>query len=203
MKEELHPPPSREDAASESLPQVETTLLSVWRRTITEGGGPQLTLAEAAALLGSSVESVRRRIKAGQIRAFRDRRGRIRVNASVTYDPLDEDLEGAPDGEAVGRLWEELKLMRAKLESTETENERLLNELQATDNALEYTKMELANLWRAMTTRNGRQTRTDIDSEQQERTVLDFTLERTRIQGKIADMRNLARRRKWPWPQAG
>ncbi len=172
---------------------------------MTEGGGPQLTLAEAAALLGSSVDSVRRRIKAGQIRAFRDRRGRIRVDASVTYDPFEEDyVPDATDSEAVGRLWEELKQVRAKLEESETENARLLNELQATENALEYTKTEVANLWRAMTTRNVRQTRIEYPSPTVDHTVvLDFAQERHRIQGKIADVRSLARRRKWPWPQTG
>jgi hypothetical protein len=90
------------------------------------------------------------------------------------------------------------------LEEMAAENARLLNELQATENALEYTKVEVANLWRAMTTRNVRQTTTDyapppIDHAQ----VLDFAQERTRIQGKITDVRNLARRRKWPWLQTG
>jgi excisionase family DNA binding protein len=205
VEEELHPPPSRDDDPSDRLPQVEHTLLSVWRRTVTEGGGPQLTLAEAAALLGSSVDSVRRRIKAGQIRAFRDRRGRIRVDASVTYDPFEEDyVPDATDSEAVGRLWEELKQVRAKLEESETENARLLNELQATENALEYTKTEVANLWRAMTTRNVRQTQIEYPSPTVDHTVvLDFAQERHRIQGKIADVRSLARRRKWPWPQTG
>jgi excisionase family DNA binding protein len=179
-------------------------LLSVWRRTVTEGGGPQLTLAEAAALLGSSVDSVRRRIKAGQIRAFRDRRGRIRVDASVTYDTSEEEEFQDADSEAVGRLWEELKQVRAKLEESVSENARLLNELQATENALEYTKAEVANLWRAMTTRTARQTQIEYSAPPVDNAaVLDFALERSRIQGKIADVRSLARRRKWPWPQTG
>jgi excisionase family DNA binding protein len=204
VEEELHPPPSRDDNPSDRLPQVESTLLSVWRRTVTEGGGPQLTLAEAAALLGSSVDSVRRRIKAGQIRAFRDRRGRIRVDASVTYDPLEEDLQDVSDSEAVSRLWEELKQVRAQLEEVEADNARLLNELQATENALEYTKAEVANLWRAMTTRNVQQSRIEYAPKTVDHaTVIDFAQERTRIQGKIADVRSLARRKKFPWLQTG
>jgi excisionase family DNA binding protein len=193
-----------DDDPSHRLPQVEHTLLSVWRRTVTQGGGPQLTLAEAAALLGSSVDSVRRRIKAGQIRAFRDRSGRIRVDTSVTYDPFEEEyVPDATDSEAVSRLWEELKQVRAKLEESESEISRLLNELQATENALEYTKTEVANLWRAMTTRNVRQTQIEYPSPPDHTVVLDFAQERHRIQGKIADVRSLARRRKWPWPQTG
>jgi hypothetical protein len=171
---------------------------------MTEGGGPQLTLTEAAALLGSSVESVRRRLKTGQVRAFRDRRGRIRVDASVTYDPMDEPPGTATDSEAVALLWEELKEARGKLERAETENARLLNDLQATENALEYTKAEVANLWRAMTMRNVQQTQVDYAPRSlNQGTVLDFAHERTRIQGKIADVRNLARRRKFPWLQTG
>ena len=205
MEEELHPPPDRDDDLSDRLPQVEATLLSVWRRTVTEGGGPELTLAEAAALLGSSVDSVRRRIRAGKIRAFRDGRGRIRVNASVTYDPIEGRIfEGATDSEALSRLCEEVKVLRSQLEASEAEKVRLLNELQATENALEYTKAEVANLWRAMTTRNLRQTQGDSRGTQADRTtVLDFAQERMRIQTKIADARSLARRRKWPWLQVG
>ena len=92
----------------------------------------------------------------------------------------------------------------AKLEASESENARLLNELQATENALEYPKTEVANLWRAMTTRNIRQTQIEYPSPPVDHTVvLDFAQERHRIQGKIADVRSLARRRKWPWPQTG
>jgi hypothetical protein len=36
-----------------------------------------------------------------------------------------------------------------------------------------------------------------------ESNVLDFAQERTRIQGKIADVRSLARRKKFPWLQTG
>jgi hypothetical protein len=206
VEEELHPPPDRDDHPDTGLPQVENTLLSALRRTVSEGGGSQLTLTEAAALLGSSVENVGRRIKAGTIRTFRDRRGRLRVNASVTYDVDDGDVvPEESDSEAVARLWEELKHARARIEEMEAENGRLQNELQATENALEYTKVEVANLWRAMTTRNVRQARIDYapPAALSESNVLDFAQERTRIQGKIADVRSLARRKKFPWVQTG
>lgn len=181
-------------------------MLSALRRSVSEGGGSQLTLTEAAALLGSSVENVGRRIKAGTIRTFRDRRGRLRVNASVTYDVDDGDVvPDETDSEAVARLWEELKHARARIAEMEAENGRLQNELQATENALEYTKVEVANLWRAMTTRNVRQSRIDYAPPPalSESNVLDFAQERTRIQGKIADVRSLARRKKFPWMQTG
>lgn len=205
MEEELHPPPSRDDYPSHRLQQVENTLLSVWRRAVTDGGSPQLTLAEAASLLGWSVDSVRRRLKTGQIRAFRDRRGRIRVDASVKYDPEEDDVsDDATEAEAVERLWQELNEARALLAQAAAETSRLRNELQATENALEYTKTEVANLWRAMTTRDGRHGSPEYTSSPiRHSTVLDFAQERSRIQSKIADVRSLARRRKWPWPQTG
>ena len=206
MEEELHPPQDRDDPTDAGLPQVENTLLSALRRTVTEAGGPQLTITEAAALLGSSVDNMRRRITAGTVRTFRDRRGRLRVDASVTYDVEEEDAgQEDQDSPALARLWEELKQARVRIEQMESENSRLQNELQATENALEYTKAEVANLWRAMTTRNVRQARIDYapPPTMGESKVLDFAQERTRIQGKIADVRNLARRKKFPWVQTG
>lgn len=127
------------------------------------------------------------------------------MNASVTYDVTDEEMESdEAAGEAVARLWEELKYARARIEEIEAENARLQNELQATENALEYTKAEVANLWRAMTTRNVQQARIgSVPPSISESNVLDFARERMRIQGKIADMRSLARRKKFPWVQTG
>ena len=148
---------------------------------------------------------MRRRITGGTVRTFRDRRGRLRVNASVTYDVTKGELEfDEAASEAVARLWEELKYARARIEEMEAENARLQHDLQATENALEYTKAEMANLWRAMTTRNVREARIEYaPPAMSESNVLDFARERMRIQGKIADMRSLARRKKFPWVQTG
>jgi hypothetical protein len=204
VEEELQHSQETMPISAQRLPQVENTLLSVWRRTIMEGSGPRLTLAEAASLLGSSVESVRRRIKAGQLHAYRDSKGRIRVNASVTYDATEDEALAGSDSETVQLLYEEMKVLRQQLSAVSDENERLLNDLQAAETSLEYTKTELANLWRVMTTRNARQAKNEAQADELERSaVLDFAQERTRIQRKISDVRNIARRRKWPWLQAG
>ena len=63
MKHDAAGEPAGRHIPAEMAQQVEATMLSVWRRMLIEGGGPELTLAEAATLLGSSVDTVRRRIK--------------------------------------------------------------------------------------------------------------------------------------------
>jgi len=175
-------------------------MLSVWRRVLTEGGGPELTLAEAATLLGSSVETVRRRIKAGQIRAFHDDRGRIRISASVTYTPDGAFETDAVGAEAIARMWKELKAVHEQLDLSRAEEARLQMELDAAEKALEYTKAEVANLWQVMTSRNLKQAARKATEEVHEGPkVLDLAEQRTRIRTKIADVRELARRRRWPW----
>ena len=191
--------PSELEAPAQLVPQVEATMRSVWRRVIEEGGSSELTLAEAAALLGSSVESVRRRVRAGRVRAYKDSKGRIRVNASVTYAPefdlLPEDV--TPTGETVSRLWQELKEVRDELAEVQSANQSLREELGASEAALEYTKGEVANLWAVMTNRRQAQ------REEQSAPPSRLSVERQRIQGKIANMRNMARRKRFPWSIAG
>jgi excisionase family DNA binding protein len=179
---------------------VEATMLSVWRRVLTEGGGPELTLAEAATLLGSSVDTVRRRIKAGQIRAFHDDRGRIRISASVTYTP-DGDIDtDAADAESMARMWNELKAVHEQLDAARAEEERLQAELEAAEKALDYTKAEVANLWQVLTTRNLKQAaRKAAEIAHEGPKVLDLAEQRTRIRTKVNEVREIARRRRWPW----
>ena len=50
-----------------SSAKLEAIFFSYWRRALQAGGGLDLTLPEAAAVLGVSVDSLRRRIKAGEI----------------------------------------------------------------------------------------------------------------------------------------
>jgi hypothetical protein len=219
---------------------VEATLLAVWRRVLKEGGGPELTLPEAAVLLGTSVESVRRRIKAGQIRAFHDERGRVRIVATVTPPPEFGLPDADPDMDAsenFSRLWEELKATKAALEQTQFENEDmrerlnqvyhhsedmrqelnqarseaqvLQDELDNARHALEYTQGELTSMWRVMSARAERQETSrrlgltdgneafDLDPGQ-----TSLSEERLRIQTQITRVRDLSRRRRWPWPQA-
>ncbi len=186
-------------APAHLLPNVEATLLSVWRRVLDEGGGPELTLAEAAALLGSSVDSVRRRIRSGQIRAYKDGKGRIRVSASVTYTPELEQLpeDATPSTETVSRMWRELKEARQHLSRVQSSNRSLREELQATEAALEYTKGEVANLWAVITKRR------ESGKEESAGPASRLSAERQRIQGKIANMRDIARRKRFPWSMAG
>jgi hypothetical protein len=231
---------SEYDGSDNVPPEVEATLLAVWRRVLTEGGGPELTLPEAAVLLGTSVESVRRRIKAGQIRAFHDERGRVRIVATVTpppgFDLPEQPLE--PEHEVgVARLWEELKAARASLDETVSENvelrERLAqvyersedmrrelnqarseaqvlqDELDNTREALEYTQGELASMWRVMSSRAERLEREHSlgltggnEAFDLSRGHAAMTEERLRIQTQISRVRDLSRRRRWPWPQA-
>jgi len=183
---------------------VEATMLSVWRRVLTEGGGPELTLAEAATLLGSSVDTVRRRIKTGQIRAFHDDRGRIRISASVTYTPDGAADDEATDAESLARMWTELKSARDQLDASHVEAARLQAELDAAEKALAYTKAEVANLWQVMTTRNLKQAaRNASEGSHETAKVLSLDERRSRIRAKVADVREIARRRRWPWGLAG
>ena len=183
---------------------VDATMLAVWRRMLTQGGGPELTLPEAAMLLGSSVDTVRRRIKAGHIRAFHDDRGRIRISASVTYTPDGGVTEDAADAEALASMWNELKSMRGQLDLSRAEEARLQEELAAAEKALQYTKAEVANLWRVITTRSLKQAaRRASDVSHETAKILDLAEQRSRIRAKVADVREIARRRKWPWSLVG
>jgi predicted RNase H-like nuclease (RuvC/YqgF family) len=221
-------------------PEVEATLLAVWRRVLNEGSGPELTLPEAAVLLGTSVESVRRRIKAGQIRAFHDERGRVRIVATVTPPKglaLPEQPHEQEQQPGLARLWQELKAARNSLDDTVAENvdlrERLArvydrsedmrrelnqtrseaqvlqDELDNAREALEYTQGELASMWRVMSSRTERMERAHSLGLTDGNEAFDLSRghagmseERLRIQAQISRVRDLSRRRRWPWPQA-
>lgn len=174
-------------------------MISAWRRVLREGGS-DLTLAEAAALLGSSVETVRRRVEAGHIRALRDKSGHIRVSASVTYTPGGELVEDTADAEALARMWHEVRSLQEQLERSRAEEARLQAELDAAEKALAYTKNEVANLWHVMTTRNLKQAaRRATEVSHETAKALNLAEQRTRIRAKVADVREIARRRRWPW----
>ena len=113
-------------------------------------------------------------------------------------------LTNEPPDARLADLWSELKSLRQQLEASHVQEARLLAELDATEKALEYTKGEVANLWRAMTTRNLRHAaRRAVAEAKQDFRLVRFSDERSRIQGKIADVRALARRRRWPWSLVG
>src|SRR5262249_60460793 len=81
----------REDARKghrdEPSPDLEAVLMAVWRRVMEEGCGPEMSLTEAAAVLGASVASVRRRVAEGVIPAYRDTKGRIRIVPRIVAPP--------------------------------------------------------------------------------------------------------------------
>jgi excisionase family DNA binding protein len=157
----------------------------VWRRVVKEGGGPELTLPEAAVLLGTSVESVRRRIKAGKIHAFRDDRGRVRIRATVPGPAAAAALAvEAGESPQVAALWEELKTTKNGLDAAEWEAQELRQELglahyhrreahdelvslqdqtqelraelSTAQEALKHSQTELAAMWRVMSARKER-----------------------------------------------
>ncbi len=186
-------------------------------------------MPEAAVLLGTSVESVRRRIKAGKISAFHDHRGRVRIHTTL---PTAEEPIPAP---RLTELWDELKVTRqnlaaASLEAEElrqelglahfhrreaqqeaqglqNETRELCNELETARQALEHTQNELASMWRVMSSRRDR-TPQSLTSLAGGNEAFDLPShdglqgERSRIQSQIARVRDLSKRRRWPWPQA-
>lgn len=218
---------NQEEQPQDLPPDVEAVLLAVWRRVVKEGGGPELTLPEAAVLLGTSVESVRRRIKAGKIAAFHDNRGRVRIHAS---------LPAFNDEPALTQIWDELKATKQdlavvsaqaqelrqelglahyhrrraqhELQAAQSEARDLQDELETARQALEHTQSELASMWRVMSSRKDRDERTlagmtdgnEAFDLSPSRSRLES--ERSRIQDQIAKVRDLSRRRRWPWPQA-
>jgi hypothetical protein len=114
-------------------------------------------------------------------------------------------LGPATEAESLLSMWREVMSLRQQLEISQMEQARLQAELEAAEKALEYTKGEVANLWRAVTTRNLSLAARDVrlDARQEAGLVLRLSEERSRIQGKIADVRTLARRRRWPWGLVG
>jgi len=190
---------AKESPANPST-DVDVTTLSPQKHVIAGG----LTRPEAASLLGSSIDSVRSRIGAGQVRAHQDAQGRIRISASFTYTPDGAYENDTPDADSLVRMWNELKALQEQLEHSRAEESRLQSELEAAEKALEYTKAEVANLWRVMTTRNLKQAVRKAAGELHETgKVLNLAEQRTRIRSKVADIRGLVRRKRWPWGLVG
>ena len=187
-------------------------------------------MPEAAVLLGTSVESVRRRIKNGRINAFRDNRGRLRIRVS-----LDSAHEGSAPTRNIAELWEELKAAKnqlaeasasseelqreldiahfhrreaqAGLESLQNEARDLNQELTTAREALEHTQAELASMWRVMSSRKQPVSQLAQMADGNEAfdlppTRIGLDSERSRIRGQIDRARELSKRRRWPWMQA-
>ncbi|HEU0075021.1 MAG TPA: hypothetical protein VFS30_13545 [Dehalococcoidia bacterium] len=182
-------------------------------------------------LLGTSVESVRRRIKAGKINAFHDERGRLRIHACL---PSGAAREGMPPN-LVG-LWDELKAAKSDLAAAASEAQQLRHELslahfhrreaqldlvglqnqslelqqelETARQALAHTQNELASMWRVMSSRKER-TEPGLTGMTDGNDAFDLppahnslASDRSRIQSQITRIRDLSKRRRWPWPQA-
>jgi helix-turn-helix protein len=178
-------------ASDPAFLSTEAVRLFQWRRIVLEGDGPGLTLAEAAAILGLSVGSVARRVKSGEIRAFRDQHGRLRI--SPTFD-------GTPPNELT-KLWEEYKATRDQLEAASKERAGIARELAEAQEALGHSQRELSAMWRLLRSRSPAIETLDEAPEEDHPHGIQ-TPEAARIQGQIADIREWARRRSRHWTRA-
>jgi hypothetical protein len=137
---------------------------------------------------------VRRRIAAGQIAAYRDIKGRLRITphlASVPEEPAGAETPSVP---LVARLMGELREVRDQLERAAQQNQTLQNELQSASLALEYSREEIASMWRILSSRR-------LQAEPAGKQRAPGSGEAVeRIRAQITTVRQLAsRRRKFPW----
>jgi hypothetical protein len=178
-------------------PELEAAMLAAWRHILTHGGAQALPASEAAALLNADSDAAA--LTADRLRAFQDERGRIHISTTLTYTP-EEPTDDPAVPETAQRIWDELKNAREQLNASQAESARLQEELEAAEAALAYTKAEVANLWRVMTNRNFRNAAKEAARESAESArIIQLSDQRSRIRSKIADAREIARRRKWPW----
>jgi hypothetical protein len=180
-----HYPPRNEPSAA----KLDAIFLSLWRRALDEGSGLELTLTEAAALLGTTTQTLRRRIQRDEIQTRRDSRGRLRVIPllGVSAELLESGVGDAQ--ESVARLFEELKRVRQDLATAQSQRDSLEHELSNAREALTWAHRELASR-----TQVGLQSwplghPDDVESQRSER---------VRLETKIDAARKLAGRRSWP-----
>ena len=177
---------------------LEVLRLFQWRRIVLEGDGPGLTVAEAAAILGTSVGSVARRVKSGELKAFRDPHGRLRISPVLDEMPHDD----------LAKLWEEYKATRLRLEAAAREKLELAEELDAAQEALSHSQRELTAMWRLLRSRpatNEGSNESFLPPQPAEEDIPHAAQapEVARIQEQIADIREWARRRSRLWNRAG
>lgn len=191
---------ARSDDREETHRDFEAVLLAVWRRAMVEGCGPEMSLTEAAAVLGASVASVRRRVAAGLIPAYRDARGRIRIVPRLNFN---EDGTPAPPTHAQGMVaWlrEELSSTRDQLSQVLREKHGLQHEVSTAEQTLDHMKEELGAMWRLLSARTSR---ASPEVARAARRVTPGSTEVSKIQAQVMAVRKLARRRKWPWALVG
>lgn len=115
---------------------------------------PELTIPEAAAALGVSVDTIRRRIKAGELPARTDERGRYRVTVEdapdwMMADAYRADATGIDAGEAE-RLRLELEHARELLDAERRHNETLRTQLEHAQHAQQRDAEERGELRRLL-----------------------------------------------------
>ena len=178
-------PPSRNEPNAARLDAI---FLSLWRRALDDGSGLELTLTEAAALLGTSTQTLRRRIERDEIQTRRDSRGRLRVIPLLGVSAELAEVTSGDAQESVARLFEELKRVRQDLAVVQSQRDELQLELANAHEALTWAQGELANR-----TQVGLQSwplghPDDVESQRNER---------VRLETKLDAARKLAGRRGW------
>jgi hypothetical protein len=167
---------------------LDAVFLSLWRRALDEGSGLELTLTEAAALLGTTTQTLRRRIQRDEIQTRRDSRGRLRVIPllGVSADLADAATEDAQA--TVARLFEELKRVRHDLAQVQARHDALQTELDGAKEALNWAQEELSSkVYGAVQSWPLGQT-SDVETQRKER---------VRLATKLDEARKLAGRRPW------
>jgi hypothetical protein len=167
---------------------LDAVFLSLWRRSLDEGSGLELTLTEAAALLGTTTQTLRRRIQRDEIQTRRDSRGRLRVIPLLGVSAeLAEDAVN--DAQAtVARLFEEMKRLREDLAQVQSQRDALSEELTGAREALVWAQDELAShAFGGLQNWTLGQT-SDVDTQKRER---------VRLASKLDEARKLAGRRPW------
>ncbi len=120
----------------------------LWARFVLGGEGPALTLAEAAAVLGVSVSTVRRLISDGRVFARREDSGAYRVIpifVGAAAQPTDLNT----------RLMRELESVLVRTEKVQRERDELKVKLIESAEVAAAAQQEIATLWRRLARQDG------------------------------------------------
>jgi hypothetical protein len=160
----------------------------LWKRALDEGSGLELTLTEAAALLGTTTQTLRRRIQKDEIQTRRDSRGRLRVIPllGVSADMAQGAIDDAQA--TVARLYEEMKRLRQDLTQVQRERDGLREELVSAREALNWAQDELASQPFVGLQHWPLGQESDVETQKRER---------VRLASKLDQARKLAGRKPW------
>ncbi len=184
------------DSQREDEPRYEVVGMALWRRLFLGGEGPELTLAEAAAALGVSEQTVRRRIKSGELVARRDASGRYRV-VPLLCGASDEAREALfAWADEVMRMEAALQETRERLKRAEALQTVLSTELDQAREAEAVAQAELSGLWQRIESGMLRHM-TGRDGEEEDRLGME------RVRNVVFDARALFKRRRHRWPLVG